>query len=252
MPVRSLVSWGAMIDGYVVSGGFSEALSLFAECKSLQRFRVSKNHFSGKISSGVWGLPFAVVIDFGDNDFLGEVSSRDRVVYQLDSVGKFLIRFFRLKLWRLCKATKYGILGVKLSRRFIDNKVEGEAMSSGSCWINCHLRMLPPVGVEDDANMKKSKPKSGELNRLLIENKLEENDEDYAKPAAATKINSKKEVCAGSGKRALPDGGILVSECQTNQTSADANPSGNAAGAYGALSNASQTIIAKADGTVTN
>ncbi|KAF9595941.1 hypothetical protein IFM89_006222, partial [Coptis chinensis] len=75
MPVRSLVSWGAMIDGYVVSGGFSEALSLFAECKSLQRFRVSKNHFSGKISSGVWGLPFAVVIDFGDNDFTGEVSS---------------------------------------------------------------------------------------------------------------------------------------------------------------------------------
>ncbi|PIA37652.1 hypothetical protein AQUCO_03000301v1 [Aquilegia coerulea] len=92
----------------------------------------------------------------------------------------------------------------------------------------------------------------GNLAQEFLKQKLEENDGDYGKPAAATKIGSKQEVYAGASKRALPESGILVSGCQTNQTSADANPSGSADDAYGALSNAIQTIIAETDGTVTN
>ncbi|KAF5733554.1 latex abundant family protein [Tripterygium wilfordii] len=67
-----------------------------------------------------------------------------------------------------------------------------------------------------------------------------------------TELGSKQEVYAGTAKRALPDGGILISGCQTDQTSADASPSGNSSEAYGALSNAIQTILAEADGGVTN
>ncbi|XP_059661906.1 metacaspase-5 [Cornus florida] len=91
----------------------------------------------------------------------------------------------------------------------------------------------------------------GNLAQEFLKQKLE-NDEGYAKPALETEVGSKQEVYAGSSKRALPDGGILISGCQTDQTSADASPSGNADEAYGALSNAIQIIIAKTDGNVTN
>ncbi|KAK3025108.1 hypothetical protein RJ639_044348 [Escallonia herrerae] len=92
----------------------------------------------------------------------------------------------------------------------------------------------------------------GSLAQEFLKQKLDENDEDYAKPALKTKVGSKQEVYAGASKRALSDNGILISGCQTDQTSADASPSGKSAEAYGALSNAIQTIIAESDGTVTN
>lgn len=92
----------------------------------------------------------------------------------------------------------------------------------------------------------------GSLAQDFLKQKLEDNDEDYAKPAMETHVGSKQDAYAGSGKRALPDNGILISGCQTSQTSADASPSGNSAEAYGALSNAIQTIIEETDGNVTN
>ncbi|XP_051125922.1 metacaspase-4-like [Andrographis paniculata] len=94
----------------------------------------------------------------------------------------------------------------------------------------------------------------GSLAQQFLEQKLNDNDEGYAKPALDTHVGSKTEAYAGSGKRGLPDSGILVSGCQTDQTSADANPnpSGDGSGAYGALSNAIQTIIAESDGRITN
>lgn len=93
----------------------------------------------------------------------------------------------------------------------------------------------------------------GNLAQEFLKQKLDENDEDYAKPAMETEVSSKQEVYAGSSKnKALPDSGILISGCQTNQTSADASPSGNAAEAYGALSNAIQAIIEETDGSVSN
>lgn len=92
----------------------------------------------------------------------------------------------------------------------------------------------------------------GSLAQQFLQQKLEENDESYAKPALETHVGGKQEAYAGSTKRALPGGGILISGCQTDQTSADASPSGNASEAYGALSNAIQTIIAESDGQVSN
>lgn len=92
----------------------------------------------------------------------------------------------------------------------------------------------------------------GNLAQEFLKHKLEENDEGYAQPALETKVDNKHEVYAGSAKRSLPDGGILISGCQSDQTSADASPSGNASEAYGALSNAIQTILAQTDGPVTN
>lgn len=93
----------------------------------------------------------------------------------------------------------------------------------------------------------------GGLAQEFLKHKLEENDEEeYAKPALETQVGSKQEVYAGSKKREFPDGGILISGCQTDQTSADAAPAGNADEAYGALSNTIQTIIAETDGRVSN
>lgn len=92
----------------------------------------------------------------------------------------------------------------------------------------------------------------GSLAQEFLKQKLDENDEGYAKPAMETKVGSKHEVYAGSSKRGLPSGGILMSGCQTDQTSADACPKGNAAAAYGAFSNAIQAIIEETDGAITN
>lgn len=92
----------------------------------------------------------------------------------------------------------------------------------------------------------------GGLAQQFLQQKLQDNDSSYAKPALETPIGSKQEVFAGAAKRGLPDSGILISGCQTDQTSADATPSGDASQAYGALSNAIQTIIAESDGRVSN
>lgn len=93
--------------------------------------------------------------------------------------------------------------------------------------------------------------KIGSLAQGFLEQKLQDNDE-YAKPALETQVGSKQEVYAGANHRAIPDGGILISGCQTDQTSADASPSGNPTEAYGALSNAIQIILSERDGEVTN
>lgn len=89
----------------------------------------------------------------------------------------------------------------------------------------------------------------GSLAQEFLKHKLEENNEGHAKP---TKVDNKHEAYAGSSKRSLPDMGILVSGCQTDQTSADATPGGNASQSYGAMSNAIQTILAETDGPITN
>lgn len=48
------------------------------------------------------------------------------------------------------------------------------------------------------------------------------------------------------------DAGILVSACEPQETSADANPTNNPRDAYGALSNAIQTIIGESRAPLTN
>lgn len=62
----------------------------------------------------------------------------------------------------------------------------------------------------------------------------------------------KQEEVSSSAKRGISDNGVLISGCQTDQTSADANPSGDPSEAYGALSNAIQTILAESEGEVSN
>ncbi|KAK8519772.1 hypothetical protein V6N13_031742 [Hibiscus sabdariffa] len=93
--------------------------------------------------------------------------------------------------------------------------------------------------------------KVGGLAVQFLKTKLDD-DEGYGKPALETEVRGMKDAYAGSSKNSLPDSGILISGCQTDQTSADATLSGNPSQAYGALSNAIQTIIADSDGRVTN
>ncbi|ESQ27186.1 hypothetical protein EUTSA_v10018721mg [Eutrema salsugineum] len=81
----------------------------------------------------------------------------------------------------------------------------------------------------------------GKLTQELLEQKL--NDE--VKPAI-------QEVYAGAINGALPDNGILISGCQTDQTSADASPPGHPELAYGALTNAIQIILNETKGKISN
>ncbi|GFZ12760.1 metacaspase 5 [Actinidia rufa] len=134
-------------------------------------------------------------------------------------------------------------------------------MKSKSLPLSTLIEILKQKTGKDDIDVGKLRPTlfdvfgedaSPKVKKSSSSKKLEENDEGYAKPALETEVSSKQEVYAGASKRGLPDSGILISGCQTDQTSADASPSGNADEAYGALSNAIQTIIAETDGTVTN
>jgi len=53
-------------------------------------------------------------------------------------------------------------------------------------------------------------------------------------------------------KRNILDCGILLSGCQSDQTSADACPAGNSSSTYGAFSNVIRAIIEESEGVVTN
>lgn len=93
----------------------------------------------------------------------------------------------------------------------------------------------------------------GALAQQFMKHKLDEvdNSEEYLKPALETPVSDHDEY-AGAHSRAFKDRGVLVSGCQSNETSADANPTGNSSQAYGAMSNAVQTVLAERDGTITN
>ncbi|PWA63031.1 Peptidase C14, caspase catalytic [Artemisia annua] len=94
----------------------------------------------------------------------------------------------------------------------------------------------------------------GKVNTLaqqFLKPKLE-NNADYGKPAMETEVAGKQDAYAGSKKKNPPENGILISGCQTDQTSADATPSAGKAESFGALSHAIQTIIEEMDGKITN
>ncbi|XP_074284415.1 metacaspase-6-like [Silene latifolia] len=66
---------------------------------------------------------------------------------------------------------------------------------------------------------------------------------DDTKPTTKTEGESTEEINTGTTKRVLPSNGILLSGCQTDETSADANPTGNPSEAYGAFTNAILSIL---------
>lgn len=89
----------------------------------------------------------------------------------------------------------------------------------------------------------------GSLAHEFLKAKLEGNEEETFKPALEQDVQSAGEVYAGT-KAWAPNNGILISGCQTSQTSADATtPQGSS---FGALSNAIQTILADKHGKITN
>lgn len=91
----------------------------------------------------------------------------------------------------------------------------------------------------------------GGLAQQLLQQKLETNA-DYGKPAMETEVGGKHDAYAGSKKKTLPENGILISGCQSDQTSADATPSADKAESFGALSHAIQIIIEESDGKISN
>lgn len=92
----------------------------------------------------------------------------------------------------------------------------------------------------------------GDLAQQFFEQKLNDDDnhdEEYAKRG----WSKREEHHAASIKRNILDCGILLSGCQSDQTSADfASPYGNSDAASGAFSNVIQSIIEETDGAVTN
>ncbi|CAH2067886.1 unnamed protein product [Thlaspi arvense] len=90
----------------------------------------------------------------------------------------------------------------------------------------------------------------GKLAQEFLEQKLND-DEEYVKPAMQTHVGNKQEVYAGASNGSLADNGILISGCQTDQTSADASPPGKPEMAYGAFTNAVQIILEETKGKIT-
>lgn len=86
----------------------------------------------------------------------------------------------------------------------------------------------------------------GALAQELLKAKLDGKQEQL-EAAMEQEVHSEQEVYAGTTAR-VPSNGVLISGCQTDQTSADAT---TPKGSYGALSNAIQAILAE-HGTVTN
>ncbi|XP_010472787.1 PREDICTED: metacaspase-5-like [Camelina sativa] len=90
----------------------------------------------------------------------------------------------------------------------------------------------------------------GKLAQEFVEYKLND-DEEYVTPATQTPVGNKKEVYAGASDGSLADNGILISGCQTDQTSADASPMDHPEMAYGAFTNAVQIILEETKGKIT-
>lgn len=89
----------------------------------------------------------------------------------------------------------------------------------------------------------------GALAHQFLKAKLDGNEEEVFKPAIEQNVDSVDEAYAGT-KSWAPNNGILISGCQTSQTSADATTAQGSS--FGALSNAIQTILADKHGKVTN
>ncbi|KVI00625.1 metacaspase-4-like [Cynara cardunculus var. scolymus] len=89
------------------------------------------------------------------------------------------------------------------------------------------------------------------LAQEFLKQKLESNS-NYGKPAMETEVGGKQDAYAGSKKKKLPENGILISGCQTDQTSADATPSGKQELSFGALSHTIQAIVEESNGKITN
>ncbi|KAH7286198.1 hypothetical protein KP509_33G062700 [Ceratopteris richardii] len=94
------------------------------------------------------------------------------------------------------------------------------------------------------------------LAHQFMKHKLDEFEDanDYLKPALEMPVSGHHEVYAGKVAESVvfKDRGVLLSGCQSDQTSADANPSGDKAEAYGAMSNALQMVLANNKGPITN
>ncbi|CAE5964687.1 unnamed protein product [Arabidopsis arenosa] len=90
----------------------------------------------------------------------------------------------------------------------------------------------------------------GKLAQEFLEHKLND-DEEFVKPAMQTHVGNKQEVYAGASNGSLADNGVLISGCQTDQTSADASPQGHPEMAYGAFTNVVQIILEETKGKIT-
>lgn len=86
----------------------------------------------------------------------------------------------------------------------------------------------------------------------FLKSKLDGQDEDQAASYLAPAQNAGEYRPRPQRQNVPADCGILLSGCQSNETSADANPSGNAADSYGAFSNAIQTVLSQTDGPISN
>ena len=89
----------------------------------------------------------------------------------------------------------------------------------------------------------------GALAHEFLKAKLDGNEEEAFKPAIEQNMDSVDEAYAGT-KSWAPNNGILISGCQTSQTSADATTAQGSS--FGALSNAIQAILVDKDGKVSN
>lgn len=96
----------------------------------------------------------------------------------------------------------------------------------------------------------------GSLAYSFIKNKLDDETVDNDQFLSGAHNVPESGLNTSGHANAKPDSseqlatGVLVSGCQSNETSADANPTGDPSEAYGALSNGIQEVLAQYGGTI--
>ncbi|KAL2621381.1 hypothetical protein R1flu_001586 [Riccia fluitans] len=99
---------------------------------------------------------------------------------------------------------------------------------------------------------------TGHMAVVYLKEKMDDeeidNDEYFSKLDVDGPINRSGHASAKPDPedRLPPGTGILISGCQSNQTSADANPTGDPADAYGALTHSIIQVLEETDGNITN
>lgn len=136
---------------------------------------------------------------------------------------------------------------------------KGEAVDVG----NIRTTLYDFYGEESSAKVKvfvnatARRVQSGEdeVNTLaaqFLRQRLDELGDDYLSYADREPYSAKAGAKPPEDQWVRPDMGILISGCESFQTSSDANPTGDPADAYGVLTNSILEVLNQTEGPITN
>ncbi|CAN8272169.1 unnamed protein product [Cochlearia groenlandica] len=236
------------------SGGLIEAKEQIGESTKKKKKKKTKKDSKGCSRLGIKGFELDVferICISNHNDEKEETSSKE-IEVELESGENVLVVDKFLPLQTLIDIIKQETdienIEVGRIRPTLFNFFGGDASPKAKKFMKFVLTKLQQEGKSSGNGIL---GKIGKLSQEFLEQKLNQ-EQDYVKPAIKTDVGSKQEVYAGAHYNvSLADSGILISGCQTDETSSDTCPLGHPEMAYGAFSNVVQIILEETKGKVT-